>query len=201
MSIHFCFSVLTFRFNIFLSSCTSLLHLFLKISVCKRISSRNLDINTIQTNLRYQFIFKALWKLRFSITPYYLTSMLVHIWHMYKRNTRPSFFRWCLQKSKTKTKNKMLFIRYMYILHFLELVIRCLGQVNHLHLSLTPPFVRNYVLFQILGRSSQSFVEFCFWDIYLMHCPVKPTLIHKCKPLYWNKQKNDTSFTVFKWKL
>lgn len=59
-SIHFCFSVLTFRFNIFLTSCTSLLHLFLNICVCKRICCRNFDINTvtIPTNLRYNFILK-----------------------------------------------------------------------------------------------------------------------------------------------
>lgn len=103
-SIHFCFSVLTFRFNIFLSSCTSLLLLFLKICVCKRICCRNFDINTvtIQTNLRYKIIFKALWKLRFSITPYYLTSMLVHV--CIRGTLDPVFSDDVCKRAKQKTK-------------------------------------------------------------------------------------------------
>lgn len=105
-SIHFCFSVLTFRFNIFLSSCTSLLHLFLKICVCKRICCRNFDINTvtIQTNLRYKFIFKALWILRFSITPYYLTSMLVHV--CIRGTLDPVFSDDVCKRAKQKQKTK-----------------------------------------------------------------------------------------------
>lgn len=114
-SIHFCFSVLTFRFNIILSSCSSLLHIFLKICVCKRICcSRNFDINTIQTNLRYKFIFKALWKSRFSITPYYLTSMLVHV--CIRGTLDPVFSDGVCKRAKQKQKTKCYFLRY--ILHF-----------------------------------------------------------------------------------